>query len=84
MRTMFFVLNPVELLQGFSAALELSLGGVQKHQWRVALIAAYMVDELALDAEEKQDLIYTALIHDIGTNVSWKEHLLSLHQQDVC
>ncbi|SKA19281.1 HD-GYP domain [Megasphaera cerevisiae DSM 20462] len=81
MRTMFFVLNPVELLQGFSAALELSLGGVQKHQWRVALIAAYMADELALDAEEKQDLIYTALIHDIGTNVSWKEHLLSLHQQ---
>lgn len=78
---MFFVLNPVELLKGFSAALELSLGGVQKHQWRVALIAAYMADEIKLSSDEKQELIYTALIHDIGTNVSWKEHLQSLHEQ---
>lgn len=78
---MVFVFNPVELLKGFSAALELSLGGVQKHQWRVALIAAYMADEIKLSSEEKQELIYTALIHDIGTNVSWKEHLQSLHQQ---
>lgn len=70
---MFFKIHPVNLLQSLSMALELSNGGMSRHHWRVAVISYHIADLLEMPGEQKQKLIYAALLHDIGAAANWTE-----------
>lgn len=73
---LYFAIDLIQLLKGISMALELSLTGTYKHQRRVALISEYMAGALNMNAEEKRSLVCSALIHDIGIDLSCKQQIL--------
>ncbi|MBU2700619.1 HD-GYP domain-containing protein (c-di-GMP phosphodiesterase class II) [Sporomusaceae bacterium BoRhaA] len=70
---MYFNINPINLLRALSLALELASGGLSRHHWRTAIIADRIAEEINLVDKERQQLIYAALLHDIGAASSWSE-----------
>jgi putative nucleotidyltransferase with HDIG domain len=61
------------LLKAFSLALELGNGGLSRHHWRTAIIADRIGGHLGLAQGPRQNLLYAALLHDIGAAAHWEE-----------
>ncbi len=61
------------LLKAFSLALELADGGLSRHHWRTAIIADRIGGHLGLTQGPRQNLLYAALLHDIGAAARWEE-----------
>ena len=61
-----FSINPVNLIQALSMALELAVGGVNTHLWRTAVICRFIANEMGIRLTDQQPLLYAALMHDIG------------------
>lgn len=74
-KSMYFSINPINLLRALSMALELSSGGLSRHHWRVAMIANRIAEAIHLDPADRQSLIYASLLHDIGAASNWHEKL---------
>ena len=72
----FFDIHPMNLMKSLSMALELTVNGMSTHHWRTALIADCIAKELKLEEIERQEVVYAALIHDIGAVSNWEERKL--------
>ncbi|VBB07388.1 Hypothetical protein LUCI_2632 [Lucifera butyrica] len=70
---MQFDIHPLNLMKALSLSLELSTGGLSRHHWRTAMIAARIAGYLKLDDWQYQTLVYAALLHDIGAASNWTE-----------
>ncbi|MCE5285198.1 MAG: HD domain-containing protein [Pelosinus sp.] len=70
---MIFNIQPLNLLRALSIALELSAGGLSRHHWRTGMIAKRIAEELGLDDWQRQVLVYSALLHDLGAAARWDE-----------
>lgn len=70
---MFIQIYLTSLLRALSLALELTSGGLSRHHWRTAMIATRIADHIALPAGQRQTLLYSALLHDIGAAANWQE-----------
>lgn len=68
-----FDIHPVNLIKALSMALELAVNGMSIHHWRTALISDRIARQINLNAVEHQQLVYAALLHDIGAASSWTE-----------
>ncbi|MDR3078212.1 MAG: HD domain-containing protein, partial [Planctomycetota bacterium] len=68
-------INPVWLIRSLSMALELALTGVTLHHWRTAIICRYLADIMGLDLLDKQNLLMSTLLHDIGAASDYDERL---------
>lgn len=55
-----------ELVGSLSSAMDMISPAVTDHHARVAAIAAELAGVLDLDAKDKADLVFAALVHDIG------------------
>lgn len=69
---MLFSIRPSSLVRGLSLALELSSGGLSRHHWRTAVIAARLAEQVEIDDWQRQVLIYAALLHDLGAAADWE------------
>jgi len=58
--------NRFNFIKNMSKALDLSMEGLQDHHRKVAYIAYRLGEKLQLAKDEKLDLIYLGLIHDVG------------------
>ncbi|MGL5514678.1 MAG: HD-GYP domain-containing protein, partial [Sporomusa sp.] len=65
--------HPSNLVSALSVSLELSADGLSKHHWRTALIASRIADHIGLEEGQRQVLVYSALLHDIGAASNWSE-----------
>ncbi|WP_425059366.1 3'3'-cGAMP-specific phosphodiesterase 1 [Sporomusa carbonis] len=70
---MLFNVHPSNLMSALSVALELSTDGLSRHHWRTALIADRIAEHIGLDDWQRQVLVYSALLHDIGAVSNWVE-----------
>lgn len=68
-----FVINPASVIRTLSMALELAVNGVNKHQWRTALICRSIADALGIRPTEQPPLLSAALLHDIGAASDMEE-----------
>lgn len=64
---------PLNILRALSMALELSTGGLSRHHWRTAMIASRIARYMDINEQDHINLVYAALIHDIGAASSWVE-----------
>lgn len=71
MRT--FNIHPINLIKALSMSLELALLGVENHHWRVGVICDNFAEALDMSPEERQKLVYAALLHDIGAAANTQE-----------
>ena len=72
----FFDIHPINLMKALSMALELTVNGMSTHHWRTAFIADCIAKELKVDEMKRQEVVYAALIHDIGAVSNWEERKL--------
>lgn len=70
---MLFNIHPMSFVKALSQALELSTGGLSRHHWRTAMIANRIAEQIRLDVTERQILIYSSLLHDLGAASNWAE-----------
>lgn len=70
---MLFSVYPINMIKALSLALELSTGGLSRHHWRTAMISDRIAEHIELDPAERQFLVYSALLHDLGAASSWAE-----------
>ncbi|MDR1111338.1 MAG: HD domain-containing protein [Deltaproteobacteria bacterium] len=68
-----FYINPVNLIQTLTMALDLAVDGVSLHQKRTAIICSHLSERLGLRIDVEHDLLSAALIHDIGAASSTEE-----------
>lgn len=68
-----FNIHPVGLIKALSMALELAVNGMSKHHWRTAVIAKHISAKLKMEGKAQQNLLYAALLHDIGAASDWDE-----------
>jgi HD-GYP domain-containing protein (c-di-GMP phosphodiesterase class II) len=68
-----FYINPVNLIQTLTMALDLAVDGVSLHQRRTAIICGHLADKLNLKITEEHNLLSAALMHDIGAASSMDE-----------
>jgi HD-GYP domain-containing protein (c-di-GMP phosphodiesterase class II) len=68
-----FYINPVNLIQTLTMALDLAIDGVSLHQKRTAIICSHLADKLNLQRNEENNLLSAALMHDIGAASSSEE-----------
>lgn len=65
--------NAINLIQSLSETLELSNPGIFKHHLDVAFISHTLANEIGLSEDRIPNLVYAALIHDIGAAIEWNE-----------
>lgn len=65
--------NAINLIQSLSETLELSNPGIFKHHLDVAYISKCIAEKINFDQAKIPNLIYAALIHDIGAALLWNE-----------
>lgn len=65
--------NAINLIQSLSETLELSNPGIFKHHLDVAYISKCIAEKINFDQTKIPNLIYAALIHDIGAALLWNE-----------
>jgi HD-GYP domain-containing protein (c-di-GMP phosphodiesterase class II) len=70
-----FYINPVNLIQTLTMALDLAVDGVSLHQRRTAIICSHLAEKLNLKLSEEHTLLSAALMHDIGAASSMEERL---------
>lgn len=70
---MLFNIHPMSFVKALSQALELSSGGLSRHHWRTAMIAHRIAEHISLDVTERQILLYSSLLHDLGAASNWAE-----------
>lgn len=70
---MLYTIHPMNLIRALSLALELSTGGLSRHHWRTAMIANRIAEHIHLEANQRQILVYAALLHDLGAASNWTE-----------
>ncbi|MDT8903217.1 HD-GYP domain-containing protein [Anaeroselena agilis] len=70
---MIFNIYLTNLLKAFSLALELTDGGLSRHHWRTAMVADRIGGQIGLAQGPRQNLLYAALLHDIGAASRWDE-----------
>lgn len=75
----FMKIHPVSFIKAMSYALELSTTGISKHHVKTAIIAKSIGEFMALQPDEMQVLIYSALLHDIGAAANWNEKHYIIH-----
>lgn len=63
---MNFRIQPLDLIKALSLAFDISNGSYSRHHLRTAVIAAKIALHLGLGVWQIQELIYAALLHDIG------------------
>ncbi|MDR1051839.1 MAG: HD domain-containing protein [Deltaproteobacteria bacterium] len=68
-----FYINPVNLIQTMTMALDLAVDGVSLHQKRTAVICSHLCEHLGLDIGEVHTLLSAALMHDIGAASNTEE-----------
>jgi HD-GYP domain-containing protein (c-di-GMP phosphodiesterase class II) len=68
-----FYINPVNLIQTLTMALDLAVDGVSLHQRRSAIICSHLAEKLNLQIHEEHNLLSAALMHDIGAASSSEE-----------
>jgi putative nucleotidyltransferase with HDIG domain len=56
----------VDIVMGFSNAIELISPQLSNHQKRVAFIVYSIITEMGIEAEEKQQILIAGLLHDSG------------------
>lgn len=80
-----FNIHPINLIKALSMALELAVTGVENHHWRVAVICDSLAECLDLAPEEREKVVYAALLHDIGAaaNASEKERVRNIEESAV-
>ena len=66
-------IHPINIIKALSMALEFSINGMSRHHWRTALICYCIAEHINLDERDTYELIYAALLHDIGAASSWSE-----------
>ncbi|MDR1487513.1 MAG: HD domain-containing protein [Deltaproteobacteria bacterium] len=68
-----FFVNPVNLIQTMTMALDLAVDGVSLHQKRTAIICCHLAEKLKMSSTDEQSLLSAALMHDIGAASSYEE-----------
>lgn len=76
-------INPINFITSLSKTLELSNNGIAKHHIGTAIIARAFGDVLQLPQEMERNLIYAALLHDIGAARDWNEKHLIVHDDEA-
>lgn len=71
--------NPISFIQALSTTLELSNSGISKHHLGTAIISKALGEAIKLPQAELRNLIYAALLHDIGAAKDWDEKHLIVH-----
>ena len=66
-------IHPLNIIKALSMALEFSINGMSRHHWRTAFICYCIAEHINLGEKETYELIYAALLHDIGAASSWSE-----------
>ena len=64
---------PLNILKALSMALELSTRGLSRHHWRTAMVASRIARYIGVNEQDHINVLYAALIHDIGAASSWEE-----------
>ena len=67
------IIHPLNLIKALSLSLELSTKGLSNHHWRTAVIANRIAEQINLKPSERENLVYAALLHDIGAAAHWAE-----------
>lgn len=70
---MNFTISPINLIRALSLAMELSCGNISRHHWRTAMICSRIAEHIGVKESERQVLIFSALLHDIGAASRWEE-----------
>ncbi|MDR2387165.1 MAG: HD domain-containing protein, partial [Deltaproteobacteria bacterium] len=68
-----FYINPVNLIQTLTMALDLAVDGVSLHQRRTAIICGHLAEKINMPVAEEHVLLSAALMHDIGAASSTEE-----------
>ncbi|MDR2300789.1 MAG: HD domain-containing protein [Deltaproteobacteria bacterium] len=68
-----FYINPVNLIQTLTMALDLAVDGVSLHQRRTAIICSHLAEKINMPVSDEHVLLSAALMHDIGAASSTEE-----------
>ncbi len=76
-------LNVINLIQSLTEALELSNPGILRHHLGVTYITKRIGEYTDLNDNQMANLIYSALIHDIGASIEWNEKQQMIIEDDT-
>jgi len=79
MRLLAFSIHPIELMRSLNMALDISVAGIFMHQCRTTLICNGIAEELDLKHGERERLLASAFMHDLGAASYAEERALLLN-----